>query len=128
MLTRKVLFKSNGQNQAEQIQCIYEKLGEPCDIWPEVKSLEFYQDLKPKKKYIKTLQGYIKQLNPKVDAACIDLLDRMVAYNPKDRLSASAALEHPWFSQQPRACHPSEIKNLEKEYHEHMIKESTPKN
>lgn len=39
----------------------------------------------------------------------IDLLSKMLRWNPKDRPSAAEALRHPWFSASPLACAPDEL-------------------
>jgi hypothetical protein len=74
------MFK--GKEIKDQLENIYNMLGHPDDTWAEVRNLKFYSDLKPKKKYRKTLKEYIKKWCPFEDENCIDLLDRMLSYNP----------------------------------------------
>jgi cell division cycle 2-like len=39
----------------------------------------------------------------------LDLLKGLLTYNPKSRLSASAALKHPWFAEMPLPSRPEEL-------------------
>ncbi len=55
----------------------------------------------------------------------IDLLENFLHFNPKKRLTASQALEHPYFQEKPIACENKKlIKDLierGKEYHVHSL-------
>jgi len=42
-----------------------------------------------------------------------DLIRKLLQYNPKSRLSAQAALDHPWFKVGPLPCDSSEMPNVE---------------
>lgn len=37
------------------------------------------------------------QLSPTLDEDGLDLLSKMLVYNPRKRISADEALQHPWF-------------------------------
>ena len=39
----------------------------------------------------------------------LDLLKGLLTYNPKSRLTASAALKHPWFAEMPLPSRPEEL-------------------
>lgn len=73
-------------------------------------------------KYFKTLASYLKERNPEVDQYAVDLIEGLLTYNPNHRLSAKAALEHPYFKVAPFMCIPSQIQKLNKEYHEYVMK------
>jgi hypothetical protein len=56
-----------------QIRTFYDLLGDPEEVWPEVKQFKNWEDLKPKKIYEKTLGQFIKSKNPDADQTAIDL-------------------------------------------------------
>ena len=43
---------------------------------------------------------------PNTSSAGLNLLNQLLTYDPKKRISASRALKHPWFSQHPLAVAP----------------------
>ena len=115
-LTGKILFR--GSKPKDQMQTIYEKLGNPLRRWPEVCQLKLYKELKPMKEYEPGLKSFIRHYNPKVDEDTLDLLQRMLEYNPRKRISAKEALEHKIFFKHPLPCRKEEIKRFRGEYHE----------
>ena len=42
-------------------------------------------------------------------AGCVDLLSRLLAYDPRTRLTAEEALAHPWFSAAPAPLPPAAL-------------------
>jgi cyclin-dependent kinase 7 len=42
-------------------------------------------------------------------AAALDLLKRLMAFNPDERISAAEALAHPYFSSQPAPTLPAQL-------------------
>jgi hypothetical protein len=44
-----------------------------------------------------------------LSSAGADLLNQMLTYDPEKRISASAALRHPWFSEAPFPLDPSQL-------------------
>ena len=69
---------------------------------------------------MKKLSTYIRDKYPQIDTLGLDLLDQLLTFNPKHRISAHAALQHPWFSTNPLPCQPWQIQKMDKEYHEYM--------
>ncbi|KAL7695087.1 cell division related protein kinase 2 cdc2-related kinase [Lotmaria passim] len=91
---RKVLFR--GDSEIGQLFEIFQVLGTPVDAegsWPGVSRLPDYRDVFPKWP-AKRLGQVLPELTP--DA--IDLLSRMLKYDPAERISAKEALQHPWFN------------------------------
>jgi len=69
------------------------------------------------------LRTDVKKKFPEADELCMDLLEKLLAYNPAKRISAKEAMEHPFFRNAPMPCKPTEIKKLETEYHDYLIRE-----
>jgi serine/threonine protein kinase len=63
------------------------------ESWPGVTALPDYKPTFPK-----WPARSISKVCPTLDAAGADLLSRMLAYDPARRISAKAALAHPWFA------------------------------
>ncbi|CCW67084.1 unnamed protein product [Phytomonas sp. Hart1] len=90
----KVMFR--GDSEIGQLFEIFQVLGTPKDCegsWPGVSRLPDYRDVFPK-----WPAKRLEQLLPNLDAEGIDLLMRMLKYDPAERISAKAALKHPWFN------------------------------
>jgi serine/threonine protein kinase len=93
MVNKRPLFP--GDSEIDELYRIFRGLGTPTDdVWPGVSSLPDYAMTFPKwaKKPISTL---IK--NNGLDENGLDLLEKMLKYNPAERISAKQALNHPYF-------------------------------
>jgi len=113
MLTKKVLFQ--GQNEIDQISKIFKVMGSPNEkVWPGYTKLENVHKLKfrEEKRTIRdgkvlpkatTTMGMVYDSNTGLSEAGFDLIERMLALNPRQRISAADALKHPWFQERPKA-------------------------
>ncbi len=91
MVERKPLFL--GDSEIGQIFKIFETLGTPDEsVWPGVSSLRDFKPSFPKWKP-QPLSKYVTRL----DATGLDLLGKMVALEPRRRITAKAALRHKYF-------------------------------
>ena len=91
MATHKVLFK--GDSEIDQLFQIFRILGTPNErTWPGVSQLPDYKT---------TFPNWTRQdlaiFNPQLDADGLDLLSKLMIYKPDERLTARAALLHPFF-------------------------------
>ncbi|KNC97503.1 CMGC/CDK/CDC2 protein kinase [Spizellomyces punctatus DAOM BR117] len=92
MCLRHPLFP--GDSEIDEIFRIFRTLGTPNEeIWPNVTTLPDYKENFP----IWTAQNLAKVL-PNLESEGVDLLSRLLVYDPAQRLSAKRALSHPYFA------------------------------
>lgn len=94
LVTKNALF--TGDSELDQIFKIFKIMGTPTEAdWPGFKSLKNFQSQLPN--FSKTpLAAHVPpQL---LDPTGLDLLERMLIYDPLRRISAKSALEHPYFA------------------------------
>eukprot|EP01116_Phalansterium_solitarium_P002739 TRINITY_DN1295_c0_g1_i1.p1 TRINITY_DN1295_c0_g1~~TRINITY_DN1295_c0_g1_i1.p1 ORF type:complete len:511 (+),score=123.95 TRINITY_DN1295_c0_g1_i1:109-1533(+) len=98
-LTKEPLLQGN--SELNQLELMFKLLGTPNEsIWPG------FSDLKSAKKVNFFHQPYNNlksRLPPTTTEAAFDLLNKMLTYDPKQRITAAEALEHPYFKEHPRA-------------------------
>jgi len=87
LVTKKTLFQGN--YEIDQIFQIFKILGNPSNVWPEVKTLSYYKDTYPKFSPL-GLDKVVENLCP--DG--MDLLAKMLVYDPSQRITAKQALLH----------------------------------
>lgn len=85
---------------------LYRTLGTPTeDCWPGVSTLPDYKANFPDWR-TENLKSSVTQLN---NADGLDLLERMLVYNPASRITAKAALLHPYFDDLDKSSLPHPI-------------------
>jgi len=95
LLGREVLFP--GEDYLGQLRLIIQHVGIPSkdDLDHVHKNARAYiQDLEKQTEGKKT--DWAKKF-PKADPKALDLLTKLLQFNPEKRITAQAALEHPWF-------------------------------
>ncbi|XP_029067509.1 cyclin-dependent kinase 3 isoform X4 [Monodon monoceros] len=91
-VTRKALFP--GDSEIDQLFRIFRTLGTPNEaMWPGVTQLPDYKGSFPKW----TRKG-LEEIVPHLEPEGKDLLMQLLQYDPSRRISAKAALVHPYFS------------------------------
>uniref|UniRef100_A0A8C6FRE0 cyclin-dependent kinase n=1 Tax=Moschus moschiferus TaxID=68415 RepID=A0A8C6FRE0_MOSMO len=91
MVTRRALFP--GDSEIDQLFRIFRTLGTPDEVvWPGVTSMPDYKPSFPKW----ARQDFSKVVPP-LDEDGRSLLSQMLHYDPNKRISAKAALAHPFF-------------------------------
>ena len=116
LLQRKTVFP--GQGEINQLELIFKLLGAPTQVrWPGYKDLPHTSNIKwknvPDESQLHTLfpstsTAYATS-TCQLSSAGLDLLSRMLSLDPSRRISASDALEHPYFSQNPLPLAPSDM-------------------
>jgi len=113
LLLGEPLFK--GRNEIEQIDCIFRTMGTPSiSSWPDWKQYKLaglFENMKDNSgdEFYSTFAGLSFNGGVYVSDDGIDLLEQLLCYDPSKRITASTALKHPWFQEQPLAC---EIKEM----------------
>ena len=91
MATGKPLF--HGDSEIDQLFRIFRSLGTPTEeTWPGVSSMPAYKASFPKWK-----NNVLRSLVPNMNDQGYELLTYMLKYDPQKRISAKAALLHPYF-------------------------------
>ena len=83
-----------GDDEIDQVGKIHSILGSPpIELFNKMLSQSSRSDILYEKK---TGVG-IKKFLPNVSSECIDLINKMLIYNPDERITAKQALNHPYF-------------------------------
>eukprot|EP00045_Choanoeca_perplexa_P022706 m.10658 g.10658 ORF g.10658 m.10658 type:complete len:292 (+) comp9643_c0_seq1:115-990(+) len=93
MVTRRPLFP--GDSEIDELFKIFRALGTPTEeMWPGVTGLPDYKACFP------GWRGQdLSTLVPGLDECGLDLLQKMLTFDPSNRISAKQALLHPWFNE-----------------------------
>ena len=83
-----------GTNELDQIQKIHNVIGTPRpELLAKMKQRSQHMDFN----FVQKTGSGIEKLIPHCAPECVDLITRLLAYDPDDRLSARQALRHPYF-------------------------------
>ena len=113
------------QNPVHLMDLIVQRVGTPedPDYWPELDSLPYYKDVFPKRQYKANLRNYLYRKKASIDPAGLDLLEKLLEFNPEKRFSCIQALNHPYFKTEPLPCESKDMPKIEKECHEFNIRQ-----
>lgn len=101
MVLKKPLF--HGDSEIDQLFRIFRVLGTPNNaVWPGVTELP---DFKPS--FPRWAPRPVSQICPKLSTEGRNLLMQMLIYNPGKRVSAKAALRHPYFNDLDKSSLPA---------------------
>ncbi|KAM0944550.1 putative protein-serine/threonine kinase CMGC-CDK-PITSLRE family [Dioscorea sansibarensis] len=95
MVTRKVLFP--GRSEIDQLDRIFRVRGSVgLKSWPQLDKLGMAHKFLGGPAMYNTLRSIVPA--SMLSKQGYDLLKRLLEVNPRKRISAAAALKHPWFS------------------------------
>ncbi|KNH03808.1 cell division-like protein kinase 2 [Perkinsela sp. CCAP 1560/4] len=93
LMRKKVLFR--GDSEIGQLYEIFRVLGTPSEgEWIGVSALPDFKNVFPRWR-----KAPLHEIIPGIDLRGIDLLERMLVYEPLDRISAKQALAHSYFDE-----------------------------
>lgn len=93
----------HGDSEIDQLFRIFRTLGTPVEEnWPGVTQMPDYKTTFPSWK-----QNILASLLPQINEYGIDLMKNMLIYDPHKRISAKAALKHPFFDDLDKSTLPS---------------------
>ncbi|KAJ8352878.1 hypothetical protein SKAU_G00243540 [Synaphobranchus kaupii] len=91
MVAKRPLFP--GDSEIDQLFRIFKKLGTPDEeVWPGVSRLPDY-----KSRFPRWSPQDLSKVTPKLQPSGLELLQQLLRYDPSQRVSAKAALTHPYF-------------------------------
>ncbi|KAL1190019.1 Cyclin-dependent kinase B2-1 [Cardamine amara subsp. amara] len=94
LVTNQAIFA--GDSELQQLLHIFKLLGTPNEeMWPGVSTLKNWHE------YPQWKRLSLSSSVPNLDAAGLDLLSKMLQYEPAKRISAKMAMEHPYFDDLP---------------------------
>merc|ERR1712045_955334 len=87
--------------ETDQLAKIFQVLGTPpASAWPEDSPVL-------RNNFVNQQPRNIEQLVPEIDPLALDLLEKMLLFDPKARITAQGALAHPYFSDYGTSPHDS---------------------
>lgn len=96
IVTKRALF--DGDSEQDEIRKIFRIMGTPNeDVWPGVNQLPAFTQVQWTIHPAQNLKTYIRHMDT-LEANGLDLLYKLLNYDPTQRISAIQALQHPYFA------------------------------
>mmetsp|Transcript_4728 Transcript_4728/g.9719 ORF Transcript_4728/g.9719 Transcript_4728/m.9719 type:complete len:109 (+) Transcript_4728:931-1257(+) len=71
--------------------------------------------------HLKNIQNNSKHLRCPINDTCFDLIQKCLQIDPKERITAEQAINHPWFTESP-AHNIQDMPKIKNEMHEYELK------
>ncbi|KZV33291.1 putative serine/threonine-protein kinase [Dorcoceras hygrometricum] len=94
-----------GRTEVEQLHRIFKLCGSPSDEYWKKSKLPHATIFKPQQSYKRCIAQTFKDFPP----SSLPLIDRLLAIDPAERQTATAALKSDFFTTKPYACDPSAL-------------------
>lgn len=118
LLIRKPLFP--GKDEVEQSHLIFNMTGVPSkDEWPGFHSLPAAETVPPSYRP-NTIAEHLRKAG--CSPGAINLIKQLLRLDPDKRISAEDALNHPWFTDEPKPCKKDDLPKFEQSTHEFQAK------
>ncbi|XP_062025482.1 cyclin-dependent kinase G-2-like [Rosa rugosa] len=105
LLAKEPLFSPKTPTEVHQLDAIFDTLGAPNETdWPGVSKLPVFKAIKIKKgenNLRKKFCGTRFTGSPMLTASGLDLLTKLLTYDPEKRITVDDALSHDWFKDYP---------------------------
>ncbi|PRQ17036.1 putative protein-serine/threonine kinase CMGC-CDK-PITSLRE family [Rosa chinensis] len=105
LLAKEPLFSPKTPTEVHQLDAIFDTLGAPKETdWPGVSKLPVFKSIKIKKgenNLRKKFCGTCFTGSPMLTASGLDLLTKLLTYDPEKRITVDDALSHDWFKDYP---------------------------
>ncbi|ODV70469.1 Pkinase-domain-containing protein, partial [Hyphopichia burtonii NRRL Y-1933] len=109
-----------GTEELSQLFKIFDLMGTPTiESWPNIENLPWFEMLKPK---VNKISKFSKEYKPIMSEQSFDLAEKLLTLNPKKRLTASEALNHAYFTKDPKPEPLYFLKDVKGEWHEFETK------
>jgi serine/threonine protein kinase len=96
-----------GNSEAHQFQMIADVIGYPLAAdWEAFYAEEAREFRKSVERGSLNRKNRLGTVIPNASPSCIDLLGRMLCWDPEKRIGLKEALQHPYFHEQPKALFP----------------------
>ena len=97
-----------GINDLDQLGKILKTLGPPTsEKWPSIKELPDYNKMLWNS--VDTETNSFDKLIHRASPLALDLIKKMIIYDPDKRISSKNSLQHPYFWESPMPCELSEL-------------------
>ncbi|OWB54736.1 ATP binding protein [[Candida] boidinii] len=123
LFTRSAIFQ--GVDEVDQLWKVYDIMGTiTIDDWPEADQLPWFEMLRPNQH---SKSKFDEQFSSILTPKCFDLAKKLLKMNPNKRITASDALKHEYFTEEPLEAPLEFLKNVEGEWHEFEAKKKRRK-
>lgn len=90
--------------------------------WLEVQESNIFKECKNRVAEDTNIREYIKTRKPMIDSHALDLIAKLLAPNPAQRLSIDQVPKHPYFESGSSICRKEDIPKVELECHEYTVR------